>query len=196
MFSRKLGRRERVGRPAGLPRKRRAQQDQPAGPVGVPKRELDHRWPAGGVADGGRPLDAERIQQQGVGVGLVGRHNPRRQGGPEVAEPGGGDHPEAITDPALGTPQAHVEAADQRVAEQQRRALAVLGVVTVVEVVAGFATRSLALLSDAGHMLTDVWGLGMALAAIHVADRASARRGRRNSTAATAPAPRAAAATR
>jgi cobalt-zinc-cadmium efflux system protein len=50
-------------------------------------------------------------------------------------------------------------------------ALAVLGVVTVVEVVAGFVTNSLALLSDAGHMLTDVGGLGMALAAIHVADR-------------------------
>jgi cobalt-zinc-cadmium efflux system protein len=57
-------------------------------------------------------------------------------------------------------------------------ALAVLGVVTVVEIVAGFATRSLALLSDAGHMLTDVGGLGMALAAIHVADRSSSIRGR------------------
>lgn len=43
----------------------------------------------------------------------------------------------------------------------------------VVEVVAGFATNSLALLSDAGHMLTDVVGLGMALAAIHLADRGS-----------------------
>ena len=50
-------------------------------------------------------------------------------------------------------------------------ALAVLGIVTVVEVVAGLVTNSLALLSDAGHMLTDVGGLGMALAAIHVADR-------------------------
>jgi cobalt-zinc-cadmium efflux system protein len=57
-------------------------------------------------------------------------------------------------------------------------ALAVLGVATVVEIVAGFATRSLALVSDAGHMLTDVGGLGMALAAIHVADRSSLRRGR------------------
>jgi cobalt-zinc-cadmium efflux system protein len=59
-------------------------------------------------------------------------------------------------------------------------ALAVLSVMTVVEVVAGFATRSLALVSDAGHMLTDVGGLGMALAAIHVADRSShpLRRGR------------------
>jgi cobalt-zinc-cadmium efflux system protein len=57
-------------------------------------------------------------------------------------------------------------------------ALVVLAVVMVVEVVAAFATRSLALLSDAGHMLTDVGGLGLALAAIHVADRAGARRHR------------------
>jgi len=51
-------------------------------------------------------------------------------------------------------------------------ALVVLAVVMVAEVVAAFAANSLALLSDAGHMLTDVAGLGMALAAIHVADRA------------------------
>jgi cobalt-zinc-cadmium efflux system protein len=50
-------------------------------------------------------------------------------------------------------------------------ALAVLGAVTVVEVAVGLATGSLALLSDAGHMLTDVSGIGMALAAIHLADR-------------------------
>jgi cobalt-zinc-cadmium efflux system protein len=57
-------------------------------------------------------------------------------------------------------------------------AFGVLSVVMVAEVVAAFATNSLALLSDAGHMLTDVAGLGMALAAIHVADRAGARRQR------------------
>ena len=39
----------------------------------------------------------------------------------------------------------------------------------VVEAVAGILTGSLALLSDAGHMLTDVAGLGMALAAIQFA---------------------------
>jgi cobalt-zinc-cadmium efflux system protein len=50
--------------------------------------------------------------------------------------------------------------------------------VAVVEVVAGLATRSLALLSDAGHMLTDVSGIGMALAAIHLADREATRRDR------------------
>jgi cobalt-zinc-cadmium efflux system protein len=58
-------------------------------------------------------------------------------------------------------------------------ALVVLGVVTVVQVAAGLATRSLALLSDAGHMLTDVSGLGMALAAIHVADRDQSAAGHR-----------------
>jgi len=42
----------------------------------------------------------------------------------------------------------------------------------VVEIIAGLATGSLALLSDAGHMATDALGLGMALAAITAANRA------------------------
>ena len=46
-----------------------------------------------------------------------------------------------------------------------------IGTFFVVEAVAGFVTGSLALLSDAGHMLTDVVGLGMALAAIRLATR-------------------------
>lgn len=41
----------------------------------------------------------------------------------------------------------------------------------VVEVVTGLLLGSLALLSDAGHMLTDVVGLGMALAAIQLASQ-------------------------
>jgi cobalt-zinc-cadmium efflux system protein len=45
----------------------------------------------------------------------------------------------------------------------------------VIEAVAGFMTNSLALLSDAGHMLTDVIGLGMALAAIQLANRFATR---------------------
>ena len=48
-------------------------------------------------------------------------------------------------------------------------ALALTATYMVVEVVVGFAIGSLALISDAGHMLTDVAGLGMALAAIQVA---------------------------
>lgn len=52
-------------------------------------------------------------------------------------------------------------------------ALVVLVVFMVVEAVAAFVTGSLALLSDAGHMMTDVLGIGMALAAITLADRGS-----------------------
>jgi len=43
----------------------------------------------------------------------------------------------------------------------------------LVETVAALATGSLALLSDAGHMFTDVLGIAMALAAIHAAGRAA-----------------------
>jgi len=57
-------------------------------------------------------------------------------------------------------------------------AFAILTVFMIVEVVAGIATNSLALISDAGHMLTDVIGLGMALAAIQLASRGSERRHR------------------
>ena len=47
----------------------------------------------------------------------------------------------------------------------------------VVEAVAGVITNSLALISDAGHMFTDVIGLGMAVAAIQLASRAAAKAG-------------------
>jgi len=50
-------------------------------------------------------------------------------------------------------------------------AFAVIVSVFVVEAAVGVVTGSLALLSDAGHMLTDVIGMGMALAAIHLASR-------------------------
>jgi len=60
-----------------------------------------------------------------------------------------------------------------RAGERYRRPLAIsFGLILaffVVEAVAGVMTGSLALLSDAGHMLTDVIGLGMALAAIQLA---------------------------
>src|SRR6186713_1642178 len=55
-------------------------------------------------------------------------------------------------------------------------AFCVLAALMTVEVIAGIATGSLALLSDAGHMLTDVLGLGMALAAIQLASRGTERR--------------------
>ncbi|GAA4533154.1 cation diffusion facilitator family transporter [Amycolatopsis samaneae] len=50
-------------------------------------------------------------------------------------------------------------------------ALAVGAGFMVLEVVVGFATGSLALISDAAHMVTDVFGVGMALVAILLARR-------------------------
>ncbi|MBB5647076.1 cation diffusion facilitator family transporter [Pedobacter cryoconitis] len=41
----------------------------------------------------------------------------------------------------------------------------------IVEVIGGIMTKSLALLADAGHMLTDVGGLALALVAINYAER-------------------------
>ena len=57
-------------------------------------------------------------------------------------------------------------------------ALVLLATVMVVEVVAAIVSNSLALLSDAGHMFTDVLGLAMALAAMHVAARGTDRQHR------------------
>src|SRR4051794_1449109 len=52
-------------------------------------------------------------------------------------------------------------------------ALVLLAGFMLVEAVAALLTGSLALLSDAGHMFTDVLGIGMALAAITAASRAA-----------------------
>jgi cobalt-zinc-cadmium efflux system protein len=48
----------------------------------------------------------------------------------------------------------------------------------VIEAVTAFLAGSLALLSDAAHLLTDAIGIGMALAAIRLADRAGRNRSR------------------
>ncbi|HEY2948907.1 MAG TPA: cation diffusion facilitator family transporter [Micromonosporaceae bacterium] len=52
-------------------------------------------------------------------------------------------------------------------------ALALIGTVMLAEAATAFVTGSLALLSDAGHMFTDVLGIGMALAAMTAAARSS-----------------------
>ena len=65
--------------------------------------------------------------------------------------------------------------AGKRHAPRLAAAFVIIAVFFVVEAVAGVLTNSLALLSDAGHMLTDVIGLGMALAAIQLASRFESR---------------------
>jgi cobalt-zinc-cadmium efflux system protein len=54
-------------------------------------------------------------------------------------------------------------------------AFALLAAFMVIEAGAAWLTGSLALLSDAGHMFTDVLGIGMALAAITAARKAAAK---------------------
>ena len=60
-------------------------------------------------------------------------------------------------------------------AGRNKRPLAIILVLTTIymlaEVVGGLLTNSLALLADAGHMLTDVGGLGLAFLAISFAER-------------------------
>jgi cobalt-zinc-cadmium efflux system protein len=56
-------------------------------------------------------------------------------------------------------------------------AFTLVSIVMVVEVVAGWWTGSLALISDAGHMATDALGLGMALAAMMATEKATVRGG-------------------
>ncbi|GBF04597.1 cation diffusion facilitator family transporter [Deinococcus aerius] len=58
-------------------------------------------------------------------------------------------------------------------ARQLRLALALTGTFLVVEVIYGFLSGSLALLSDAGHMLTDVMALVLSLFAIRIGQRAA-----------------------
>lgn len=67
------------------------------------------------------------------------------------------------------------EPAARSAASRNKRQLSIVFALTsvylVVEVVGGLWTRSLALLADAGHMLTDVAGVGLALFAIRFAER-------------------------
>ncbi len=69
----------------------------------------------------------------------------------------------------MGNNHAHTPAG-----RNKHRLTIVFGLTTlylVVEVIGGLLTGSLALLADAGHMLTDVAGLGLALLAIRFAER-------------------------
>jgi len=76
---------------------------------------------------------------------------------------------------------AHGAAAARAGARHQRPLAIAFGLTfgfLVVQVVTGLTTNSLALLSDAGHMATDVLGLGLALAAIRMASREAQLRSR------------------
>lgn len=80
------------------------------------------------------------------------------------------DHPE-------GDGHAHgprIGSAGERHQKPLTIAFALTAIYAIVEVIAGVITGSLALISDAAHMGTDVLGLGLALAAIYLAKRPAA----------------------
>ena len=76
---------------------------------------------------------------------------------------------------AHGSPGGRASA---RYAGRLRTAFVLAAAFLVVEAVTAFLAGSLALLSDAAHLLTDAVGIGMALAAIRLADRAGGDRSR------------------
>ena len=100
-------------------------------------------------------------------VGLGVRRGPVSQGGAPKghgrSDHAGHGHGGALTDPA-GSERA------------LRWALALIAGFMVVEVVVGVVARSLALLADAGHMLTDAGALAGALWAIRLAARPATSR--------------------
>lgn len=73
---------------------------------------------------------------------------------------------------------SHSHGGSAATAHQGRLALVfgLTSVYLVVQVVGGLVSGSLALLADAGHMLTDAFGLAMALVAIHFAQKAATPR--------------------
>jgi cobalt-zinc-cadmium efflux system protein len=71
----------------------------------------------------------------------------------------------------MGTGHSHEARAGQRHRGRLWLAFGLLAAFMVIEALAAWWTGSLALLSDAGHLATDVLGIGMALAAIHAASR-------------------------
>ena len=82
----------------------------------------------------------------------------------------------------VGAGHGHGHAADRSTSARHvgrlKTALVILVGFLALEVAVGLWTSSLALLSDAGHMFTDVLGVGMALAAI-IAARAAGMSDRR-----------------
>lgn len=82
----------------------------------------------------------------------------------------------------MGADHNHGQVVPGHASARHRRALVIglslLAVFFVVELVGGWLSGSLALLSDAGHMFTDVLGLAMSLAAIQAAMAGTANRQR------------------
>jgi len=79
--------------------------------------------------------------------------------------------PDVVISPDEGHLHADVRQAEPSRITRIRWALIITGAVMLIEVVGGLLTNSLALLSDAGHMFTHIFALGMSYFAIRIAAR-------------------------
>ncbi len=117
------------------------------------------RWPE----EGTRPSGAGAADAGGPGGGEEGRG---RSSGAMPGSPPAGDGTPAHAGHTHG--HARAMGAGKRALSW---VLALTGVFLVAEVIGGIAAHSLALLADAGHMLTDVGALGLSLFALWFAQR-------------------------
>jgi len=86
---------------------------------------------------------------------------------------GHGDHDHSHDHGGAGRPKGRQALADERKKDRTRlvAALTLTSVIAVAEVVGGYLTNSLALMSDAGHMLTDVSAIALSLLALWFAGK-------------------------
>ncbi|MGB5810517.1 MAG: cation diffusion facilitator family transporter [Polyangiales bacterium] len=77
----------------------------------------------------------------------------------------------------MGHGHTHAASAEQGAANRKRLGIALVltAIYMVAEVVGGYVSNSLALLADAGHMLSDVAALGLSLAAVSWSQRPATR---------------------
>jgi len=83
----------------------------------------------------------------------------------------GHEHDKHDRDLEHGHTHAHVEAANEKNLRRVMIALVITGLFMIVEVIGGIISGSLALLADAGHMLTDTMALALAAMAFKVSKR-------------------------
>src|SRR3712207_2104576 len=82
-------------------------------------------------------------------------------------------HGEACSHHGHGAPRRPASQAEERRKDRRRLIFALLltGTIAIAEAVGGYLTNSLALMSDAGHMLTDVSALALSLLALWFAGK-------------------------
>ena len=131
-----------------------------------------------GRPDGDRPHGESSAHDESGAHNVSGAHNESSAGGESSAREKEHQHPHAEAHGhghGAGAGHSHGVAADA-----DRRyltaALVLISVFIVAEVTVGIMASSLALITDAGHMVTDAFAIGLALVAMRLAARPASGR--------------------